>query len=172
VGAGLSGPAAKRMWGIYADTSLDASGLDRAKMKGLNMWLVMSSKGEAIAMIGVSLAEESRFYISPQYVVFAQASLKVAPDGPFATFLFPAALRDLSVSRNGAKVESGMSEEAQGVAFRFEKVARNDLIEWEVTGAKAAKGSVRPILLGAEAGFVEYIVAIPGGGAASRPATK
>jgi hypothetical protein len=172
VGAGLSGPAAKRIWGIYADASLDASRVDRVKMKNLAMWHIVGSKGEALASIAVSLAEESKFYISPQYVVYAHENRKIVENGPFATVTFPSGGSGVTLSRNGAKVEAGRSEEGGAVSYRLEKVSRTELLEWEIVGPKPAKGSFCPILLSAEPGFVEYTVAIPPDRPASNPAPK
>jgi hypothetical protein len=172
VGAGLSGPAAKRMWGIYADAALDASQVDRVKMRSLAMWHIVGSKGEALAAIAVSLAEESKFYISPQYVVYAGPTRKITESAPFATVTFPSGGSGVTLTRNGAKVEAGRSEEGGAVSYRLEKVSRTELLEWEIVGDRPAKGALCPILLSAEPGFVEYVIAIPPDRPATGPAPK
>lgn len=172
VGAGLSGPAAKRMWGIYADAALDASQVDRVKIKSLALWQIVGSKGEAVASITVSLAEESKFYISSQYVVYARENRKIVENGPFATVTIPSGGSGVTLTRNGTKVEAGRSEEGGAVSYRLEKVSRTELLEWEIIGPKPAKGSFCPILLSAEPGFVEYAVAIPPAPPATLPAPK
>jgi hypothetical protein len=172
LGAGLSGPVAKQMWGVYADATLDASRIDRARMRALPMWRILGSGGETLASIAVSLAEESRFHISPQYVVYAQENRKIAENGPFATVIFPLGGSGVTLWRNSAKVEAGRSEESGAVSYRLEKVRRTDLLKWEIVGDQPAQGSICPILLGAEPGFVEYTIAILPSRPATAPAPK
>jgi hypothetical protein len=175
VGSSISGPLAGRMWAILADVTFDASQIDLAKLKAAPFWHVVSAKGDGIALIDVnlaSLAETHTFYVSPQYVVFAGDGRKIPANGPFATFLFPSGADRVSVLRNGEAAATVRAEEEGGAACQFDKVSRTDLIEWEITGANPAKGSLRPILVGSEPGLVEYRILPPKEPVTSRPAGK
>jgi len=172
VAAGLSPPVAGKAWAVLAGVQLDASDIDRSKMKVLTLWQVLSAKGELIGAVSLNLMEESFFFISPQYVVYAYNNRKIAENGPFASFIFPGAAVNVTVSRNGTKVEAGITEGSNSVMYRFEKLNRTDLIEWEIAGPKPYKGSLRPLLLSAEDGFVEYSILNPADLPATRPATR
>jgi hypothetical protein len=168
--AGLSGAVAKKMWAIYAGATLDASQVDRLKMKDLAMWQILSSQGEMLVAAAVSLAEESKFYISPQYVVYAFENRKIAENGPFVTVLFPSGGSGVTLSRGGVKVEAGRSEDRGAVSYRLTKVKAAELLEWEIVVGQPGKGAFCPILLSAEEGFVEYTVMPPAERPASAPA--
>jgi hypothetical protein len=175
VGSSISGPMAGRMWGIFADVAFDASQIDLAKLKAAPFWQVVSAKGEGIALIDVnlaSLAETHTFYVSSQYVVFAGDGRKMPAKGPFASFLFPSSAETVSVLRNGEAAATAKSEEEGGVTCQLDKMNRTDLIEWEITGPSAAKGSLRPILVGSEPGLVEYRILSPKDSSPPRPAGK
>jgi hypothetical protein len=175
VGSSISGPMGGRMWAILADVAFDASQIDLTKMKAAPFWQVVSARGEAIALIDVnlsSLAETHTFYVSSQYVIFAGDGRKIPAKGPFASFLFPAGAETVRVLRNGEAVTTVKSEEEGSASCQFDNVSRTDLIEWEIAGANAAKGSLRPILVGSQPGLVEYRILPPKEPGATRPAGK
>jgi hypothetical protein len=159
--AGLTGALKGRMWGIYTDTLLDVTHLDPATARLVFVWQVLSPKGEVLANIGMNLSERSSIYISPKRVVYAESNRKVPENGPFTKFVFPVKLGVVTVSRNGAKIVSAKAEEGDATSYSLEKVAPEDLIEWETSGDNAALGSIHPIVVGAEAGLVEYHMSVP-----------
>jgi hypothetical protein len=161
IAAGLTGIYKGRMWAIYADSLLDVTHLDPSSAKQINIWQVLSPKGETLAQIAMNLSERSAIYISPKYVAFAEDNRKVPENGPFAKFVFPVKLGFVTVSRNGAKVASARAEEHESTSYSLEKVSRDDLIEWETSGDKAAQGSIRPLVVGGEEGLVEYHMELP-----------
>jgi hypothetical protein len=161
VASGLTGTFKGRMWAIYTDTLLDVTHLEAAVAKFICLWQVLSPKGETLAQVGLNLSERSSVYVSPKYVVFAEDSRKVPENGPFAKFVFPVKLGFVTVSRNGAKIASARPEGDDATSYSLEKVSRDDLIEWETTGEKAAQGSIRPILVGAEEDLVVYRMQLP-----------